>query len=120
MRASFVRCVIAGVLLCASAASTLAADLSGNYRGSCVSAAQSNLINQSPEVIRQTVSSNFDNARAAMSDVTVLTARQPAFTWAMEARWACEAAAGYLKTGHFDTESIQECDCFYQRHLSFR
>lgn len=119
MRASFVRGVTAVVFLCSGAA-TFAADLTGTYSGSCVSAAQSNLINQSSDVIRQTVWSNLDNAKAAMNAPAVLASTRPAYTWAMEARWACEAAAGYLATGHFDTESIQECDCFYQRHLSFR
>jgi hypothetical protein len=119
MQACLVRGVITGVLLCASTA-TFAADLTGGYRTSCAAVSQSNLINQSSEVIRQTVWSNLDNARAAMNEPAVLASTRPSFVWAMETRWACEAAAGYLATGHFDTESIQECDCFYQRHLSYR
>jgi hypothetical protein len=97
-----------------------AADLIANYGRYCVTSSQSNLVNQSPDVIRQTVWSNLENAKNAMSQPSVLAASGPALMWAMEARWACATAAGYLKSGNFDTESIQKCDCFYQRHLSFR
>ena len=44
----------------------------------------------------------------------------PAFVWAMETRWACTAAIGYLDGGHLDEESVQKCDCFHQRYMSLR
>lgn len=115
-----VRSIVAGLLLCAASSATLAADTSGRYGSYCVALAQSNLPSQSPEVIRQTVWSNLDDAKAAMLEPAVLASLRPSYIWAMEARWACEAAVGYLANGRVDTESIQKCDCFYQRHLSFR
>ncbi|WP_240233115.1 hypothetical protein [Devosia lacusdianchii] len=120
MRFSLMRSAVAGLVLFCTAGTIQAADLAGGYRGACVSYSQSDLANQSPDVIRQTVWSNLDNAKSAMNEPSVLASTRPSFVWAMEARWACEAAAGYLETGHFDTASIQKCDCFYQRHLSFR
>lgn len=116
---SFLRfLVIASSIMLAG--NTVAADL-GGYRGAlCVSHVQSNLPSQPREVIKQTVWANFENVEAGMNDPRVQSARQPAFIWAMEARWACSAAIGYLKGGYLDEESVQKCDCFHQRYQSLR
>jgi len=55
-----------------------------------------------------------------MNDPRVQASRQQAFTWAMETRWACTAAIGYLNGGNIDEESIQKCDCFHQRYISLK
>jgi len=116
----FLRLVVAGSALFAAGTAT-GADLSGNYRaGICISHSDSVLASQPVEIIKQTVWTNYESAKAGMSDPSVLASNRSAYTWAMEARWACEAAAGYLKGGHVDTESVEKCDCFHQRYVSFR
>lgn len=97
-----------------------AADLGVYQSTSCVSYAQSTLPSQPPETIKQTLWDNFQSAEAGMNDPRVQASRRQAFTWAMETRWACTAAIGYLDGGHLDEESIQKCDCFHQRYVSLR
>ncbi|ODT80479.1 MAG: hypothetical protein ABS76_16220 [Pelagibacterium sp. SCN 64-44] len=110
--------VVAGIVVSAGGAG--AADLNTYRSGTCVSYTQSTLPAQPREVVRQTIWTNFENAEAGMNDPRVQSARQPAFIWAMETRWACSAAIGYLKGGHLDEESVQKCDCFHQRYQSLR
>lgn len=119
MAKSLLRLLVAtgGIFLAGNAG---AADL-GIYRNaSCVSYAQSTLPDETRETIKQTLWANFRDAEAGMNDPRVQAARQPAFVWAMETRWACTAAIGYLDGGHLDAESIQKCDCFHQRYVSLR
>ncbi|WEK03745.1 MAG: hypothetical protein P0Y65_16330 [Candidatus Devosia phytovorans] len=97
-----------------------AADLTGYRAGICISHSDSALASQSTETIRQTVWANFESAKTGMSDPQVLASNRSAFVWAMEARWACATAAGYLKGGNVDVESVEKCDCFHQRYESFR
>lgn len=119
MAKSFLRLVVVASGL-AVAGSAGAADL-GVYRNtSCLSYAQSTLPSEPQETIKQTLWANFQDAEAGMNDPRVQAARQPAFVWAMEARWACTAAIGYLNGGHLDEESVQKCDCFHQRYVSLR
>lgn len=115
-----VRGLAAAVATVALVGGAQAADLGLRYSSSCVSYSQSTLPQQPRSVIDQTVVANFESAVAGMNDRSVQGSRQPAFIWAMEARWACSAAIGYLDGGHVDEESIQKCDCFHQRYLSFR
>lgn len=110
--------VVLGATLLIGAPS--AADLTGYYAKSCVSYRQSTLPTQPIENIRQTVWANFESAKAGMDNPAVQASRQPAFVWAMEARWACSAAIGYLDGGNLDEVSVQKCDCFHQRYVSFR
>jgi hypothetical protein len=97
-----------------------AADLNIARGASCVSYSQSTLPSQPRETIKQTLWDNFQSAEAGMNDPRVQASRQQAFTWAMETRWACTAAIGYLKGGNIDEETIQKCDCFHQRYLSLK
>lgn len=108
------------VLASLSVVPATAADLGYQQGGVCLSYAQSTLPDLDINTINQTVLANFESARDGMSEPRVLANRRSAYVWAMEARWACEAAAGYLKNGTLDEESIQKCDCFYRRFISFR
>ncbi|SMQ60328.1 hypothetical protein SAMN06295905_0363 [Devosia lucknowensis] len=113
------RFVVAAAVV-SSVGAVSAADLGGYYGGSCVSYRQSTLPMQPLDVVKQTVWANFESARDGMSNPSVQASRSPAFIWAMEARWACSAAVGYLDGGHLDEESVQKCDCFHARYVSFR
>lgn len=110
--------VIAGGLVLVGSAG--AADLNINRSASCVSYMQSTLPSQPREIIKQTLWDNFQSAEDGMNDPRVQASRQQAFTWAMEARWACTAAIGYLNGGNLDEETIQKCDCFHQRYVSLK
>ena len=119
MTAKFLlRLLVVGGALAISGAVT-AADLA-HYRGMCRSAAYSALADQPSPVIKQTLQTNFEDAKAGMDEPRVIASTSPALVWAMQARWACSAAIGYLDGGHLDLESVQKCDCFHQRYVSFR
>ena len=113
------RAVVVCATLCA-VASANAADLAGHRAGMCLGHGQSLLSSQPREVIEQTVWSNLESARAGMVDPHVIASQRSALTWAMQSRWACATAAGYLQGGTIDEESVGKCDCFHQRYLSLR
>lgn len=111
-----------GVIMAFALASAQAnaADLGGGYGPQCVSYKSSQLIDATPEEIKNAVNAHFMDAKLAMSEPRIVATRTPVFTWANEARLACGKAAGYLQGGYLDEDSIQSCDCFYQRFVSFR
>ncbi len=43
----------------------------------------------------------------------------PTFTWASEAKVACGIAYGYLRTSTRDEDSLNRCECFHQRMVSY-
>lgn len=110
--------VLMGMLVCVQGA--IGADLRVYQGGQCINYRQSVMPLMPIEDVRQSVAANLESAKAGMDDPSVLAARQPAFIWAMEARWACSAALGYLNGGHLDEETVQKCDCFHQQFVSFR
>lgn len=112
----------AGVVVVGLVAATgaSAADLLHYRGGQCLNYRQSVMPQMPVEDIRLSVSANLESAKAGMDDPSVLTSRQPAFVWAMEARWACSAALGYLNGGYVDEESVQKCDCFHQQFVAFQ
>ena len=107
------------VVLCGGQAA--AADLALS-RGApqCSANAASQLLLLSEAEIEQEVWHHFTVAKAAMSEADVIGSRRPAFTWANETRIACGKAAGYLQYDFVDEDSVTNCDCFYQRFLSYR
>lgn len=109
---------LSGALALSSTA--IGADLLLYSGGQCTNYRQSALPLQPVEEIRQSVSANLESAKAGMDDPSVLASRKPAFVWAMEARWACSAALGYLNGNYVDEESVQKCDCFHQQYVAFR
>ncbi|MBK1796291.1 hypothetical protein JHL21_17540 [Devosia sp. WQ 349] len=111
---------LVGVLAVASIFGVNAADLGHYAGGQCSNYRQSYLHQQPVDDIRQSVSANLSSAKVGMGDPRTLTNSRPAFVWAMEARWACSAALGYLNGGHVDEETVQKCDCFHQQYLAFR
>lgn len=108
-------------LLVAATSHAMAADLAyGSYGQQCVGFGDSGLASLPPAEIEVEVTEHFVVAKAAMSEPGIVASRRPAFTWAYETRIACGKAIGYLMSSHIDVESVQKCDCFYRRFLSFR
>lgn len=100
----------------------MAADLAGGpYPGGQCSFASTSDLDQLPQSeIEATVAAYFTDARAATENVNIIASRRPTFVWANEARIACGQALGYLKSDVIDTQTVQKCDCFYNRYLSYR
>ena len=114
------RLVAAAIAVLVSINAAFAADLGGYYGGSCTLAQQSNILTLPAEEIEPLVHEYFEEARATLKEDSVIYSRRPAFVWAGEARFQCGKAAGYFGTGHLDEESVQKCDCFYRRMISYR
>ena len=103
-----------------AAAGVAAADLGYVERpGICLLRTDSQLMSLPAEEIERTVTEYFENSKLAMSEPVVVGSREPLFTWAFEARISCGKAVGYIKGGYLDEESIEKCDCFYKRFISF-
>ncbi len=68
----------------------------------------------SDEVVRL-----MNEAVGVAEDPRWISSRQPAFTWASEAKVACGKAYGYLKASYRDEDSINRCECFHSRMLHY-
>lgn len=88
--------------------------------GQCTFAEQSSLHLLPEAEIEARVASYYDDAAAALESKAVIGSRSPAFLWASETKFQCGKAIGYLEGGTIDEQSIQRCDCFHGRFLSFR
>lgn len=109
------------VLMVAATSQAMAADLAyGSYGQQCLGYGDSGLASLPPAEIELEVTQYFVTAKAAMSEPGIVASRRPAFTWAHETRIACGKAIGYLMSSYVDADSVQKCDCFYRRFLSFR
>lgn len=97
-----------------------AADLAAQMYNQCMAKSASSLPDLDRDELAVTLRTYFDAGRDGMKDDRVLSSRNPAFTWAYETRLACGEALGYLDGGYVDRTTIQQCDCFYQRYISFR
>lgn len=109
---------LAMVVLAASPG--MAADLSTQMLRQCMAKSQSQLPELGQDDLAVTLQSYFDAGREGMTNARVIGSASPAFTWAHETRLACGEALGYLKSGHVDATTVTQCDCFYQRYISFR
>lgn len=49
----------------------------------------------------------------------IVYSSRPAFNWALETRFSCGKAIGYLKARTVHDFEISKCDCFYQRMVRF-
>jgi hypothetical protein len=108
------------VVVCLFAGQSAAADLTQSSLSQCFGFRDSQLLRSSLEQTKQVVSQYFSDARSAVNDPVVIASRRPAYTWARETSLSCGVALGYLANGYVDEESVQKCDCFHQRFVSFR
>ena len=109
---------LAMVVLAASP--VMAADLTTQMLRQCLAKSRSQLPEIGRDDLAVTLQSYFDAGRDGMANPAVIGSASPAFTWAHETRLACGEALGYFKGGHVDVTTVTQCDCFYQRYISFR
>jgi hypothetical protein len=113
------RKVLAAALLLTGSVTVQAADLGESY-AQCALATGATLLSQqnnaalSDEVVRL-----MNEAVGVADDPKWINSRQPAFTWASEAKVACGKAYGYLKASYRDEDTINKCECFHARMLQY-
>jgi hypothetical protein len=116
----FFRTVIIALTFALMAQSAGAADPFTSSPGACMWHQHNQIMNQSADIIRDTVAFNYENARTLLSGKQIIGSSRPAFVWAMETNNACAIASGYIKAGNYNAVAIQKCDCFHTRMLSYR
>lgn len=65
--------------------------------------------------LRNALQMRYDAALAATRSDGVISANDPRYTWASEAKVQCAIALGYLKSSTRDEPSISKCDYAYGR-----
>ncbi|MDB5561108.1 MAG: hypothetical protein JWN11_526 [Hyphomicrobiales bacterium] len=105
------------LLVAAVSGQALAGDLNV---GSCQFASQSTLPQLPSQTVKLTVHQYYDAASAELKNSAVIDSAGPAFVWASETKFACGKALGYLRSGTVDKESVQKCDCSYNRLTTLR
>ncbi len=74
--------------------------------------------------LRAEVAKRYDQAADVFNRQSTVYSTSPLFEWSNQTKIACAKAIGYLRR-HFiwgpeiDVESIQKCDCFYDRMLMY-
>ena len=61
----------------------------------------------------------MNEAVLVADDMSVQSSTTPAFTWASETKVVCGKAYGYLQNNYRDQQTLQKCECFYQRMESY-
>ena len=61
----------------------------------------------------------MNEATATSKDQAVIDDRRVAWIWATEAKVACGKAYGYLRANYRDTQTINQCECFFRRMQHF-
>jgi hypothetical protein len=113
------RNLLAAAVLLACNAPVLAADL-GSGPAQCYLATGASLLNQtSNAALSDDVVRLMNEAVGVADDARWINSRQPAFTWASEAKVACGKAYGYLKSNYRDDDWINKCECFHSRMLQY-
>ena len=96
-----------------------AADLNSGS-AQCVLATSSTLMGEPNNVVlAQNVVRLMNEAVGVADDSRWINSRQPAFTWASEAKVACGKAYGYLKASYRDEDTINKCECFHSRMVQY-
>lgn len=91
------------IIMAATASGAAAQDLTGD------------LASSDTDTLRSAVETRYDAALAATKADGVVTANDPRYMWASEAKVQCAIAIGYLKSGTRDETSLSKCDYAYQR-----
>ena len=65
--------------------------------------------------LREEIGRRYDAALGLTNDNSVVSADNPRYLWALQAKAQCGIAIGFLKSGTKDPVSIGKCDDAYQR-----
>ena len=65
--------------------------------------------------LSQAVVDIMNEATATSKDESVVADRRVAWIWATEAKVACGKAYGFLRANYRDTQTINQCECFFRR-----
>jgi hypothetical protein len=74
--------------------------------------------------LREEVARRYEHAVDVFNSRSTIYSESPLFEWANQTKIACAKAIGYLRR-HFiwrpeiDVESIQKCECFYDRMTAY-
>ena len=104
-----------GVLGLALASTANAADYVAPTK-ICIPMQQAELLKtESNTELSQAVVDIMNEATAASKDENVISDRRVAWIWATEAKVACGKAYGFLRADYRDTQTINQCECFFRR-----
>lgn len=110
---------IVAISLLVSPVAVQAADL-GVGSAQCVLSTSSTLISEPNDAaLTQNIVQLMNEAVGVADDARWINSRQPAFTWASEAKVACGKAYGYLKASYRDEDTINKCECFHSRMVQY-
>ncbi|QKV16987.1 hypothetical protein [Oricola thermophila] len=108
-----------GILACALAiaAPVHAADLAGGATAHCAVVQPSSILAiQNDNDLYAEIGRMMEEAVNVADDASAwVDSRRQAFTWASEAKVACGKAYGYMKYDVRDEDTINKCECFYER-----
>jgi hypothetical protein len=113
------RTILAAATLLACGLTAQAADLGEGYAQCTLATGSSLLAQQSNAALSDEVVRLMNEAVGVADDPKWVNSRQPAFTWASEAKVACGKAYGYLKASYRDEDTINKCECFHARMLQY-
>ena len=75
--------------------------------------AQNDLMSMDGQELRDAVQMRYDAALEATNDAAIVSANDPRYTWASEAKAQCGIALGYLKSNTRDEVSLSKCNMAY-------
>ena len=118
----------AAVIACLVASNANSADFDGGGHGNrhyCRFVENADyLLSLDFRTLRAEVAKRYDQAVDVFNRQSTVYSTSPVFEWSNQTKIACAKAIGYLRR-HFiwgpeiDVESIQQCDCFYDRMLMY-
>lgn len=107
-----------GILACALAiaAPVQAADLAGGATAYCAVVQPASILAiESDNDLYAEIGRMMEEAVNVANSSAWINSQRHAFTWASEAKVACGKAYGYMKYDYRDEDTINKCECFYER-----
>jgi len=107
-----------GILACALAiaAPVQAADLAGGATAYCAVVQPASILAiQSDNDLYAEIGRMMEEAINVSDSSVWVDSQRQAFTWAVEAKAYCGMAYGYMKYDYRDADTINKCECFYER-----
>ncbi|MFZ2099083.1 MAG: hypothetical protein WAU86_00795 [Oricola sp.] len=106
------------IIACMLAASipAQAADLAGGSSDYCAVVQPASILAiENDNDLYAEIGRMMDEAVNVADSSPWIASQRHSFTWASEAKVACGKAYGYLKYDYRDDDTINKCECFYER-----